>query len=130
MTKNVPIWGFVLLLAATPAHAQTEGMYAAKTPVPLPFVGQSLTINPAIISVNAAALVQSPPSQSSTSGRQLRRHRTLKFVVIGAGIGFTFGAWLGREFGGDTDVRTGEIWKGGLKGGALGAGIGFVLSQR
>src|SRR5262245_25998288 len=124
MTNNVPVWALVLLLATTTAHAQTGRMHAAETPVPLRVVSQSLTIKPAIIAINAAALVQSPPpGQSSTGGRQLPRHRTLKFVVIGAGIGFTFGAWLGREFGGDTDVRTGEIWKGGLKGGALGAGI-------
>jgi len=94
-----------------------------------PIEAQSLRIDPAIVSVNAGKLAQSP-AQPVASGKQLRRRRTLKFVLIGGAVGFAVGAWMGREFGGDTDVRTAEIWKGGLKAGAIGAAAGFVLSKR
>lgn len=35
---------------------------------------------------------------------------------------------MGYEFGGDTDVREAEIWKGGLRVGAVGAVAGWLFS--
>jgi len=33
---------------------------------------------------------------------------------------------MGHEFGGDTDVRASEMWKGGAKAGAVGAFAGWT----
>src|SRR5262245_42337618 len=94
-----------------------------------PTEAQSLRVDPRTVSVNAWKLVQSP-TQPVASGKQLRRRRTLKFVLIGGAVGFAVGAWMGRQLGGDTDVRTDEIWKGGVRAGAIGAAAGFLLSKR